>query len=133
MVKLLLDNGADADVKNNKNRRAIELAAHYGHKEIAEYLASCVTCVRVCVHVLTLSCVERMNVKCPPISGKATPKVSAARARVSVLIRVFVQVADMSTPQAPPRKNVLFLVFGVSLARARARPQHRNEPERIDF
>ena len=38
VVKLLVDSGARLDIKNNKNRRPHDLAAHYGHQEICQYL-----------------------------------------------------------------------------------------------
>jgi ankyrin repeat protein len=38
VVKLLVDSGARLDIKNNKDRRPHDLAAHYGHQEICAFL-----------------------------------------------------------------------------------------------
>jgi ankyrin repeat protein len=38
VVKLLVESGARLDIKNNKDRRPHDLAAHYGHQEICAYL-----------------------------------------------------------------------------------------------
>lgn len=38
VVRLLVESGARLDIKNNKSRRPHDLAAHYGHQEICQYL-----------------------------------------------------------------------------------------------
>eukprot|EP01108_Squamamoeba_japonica_P005470 TRINITY_DN4320_c0_g1_i1.p1 TRINITY_DN4320_c0_g1~~TRINITY_DN4320_c0_g1_i1.p1 ORF type:complete len:207 (-),score=34.99 TRINITY_DN4320_c0_g1_i1:75-695(-) len=59
VVKLLVDAKARLDLRNNKKRRPLELAAHYGNEEIALYLA------------------RKMNVKCPTINAKAERKIAS--------------------------------------------------------